>query len=84
MNISEDQLANQQRRIEAPKWSTAIGAVQLAPIKVFTVCIDKDSDKHLAFLGSDPSKKYTAFRTYNAVLGLLIQEKIVSVVELEP
>jgi hypothetical protein len=54
------------------------------PIKVFTVCVDQENGRYMAFLGDDPSKTATNYDRYAAVENILRERGIIEHHEIEP
>ena len=54
-----------------------------SPIKVFTVCTDQESGRYMAFLGTDPTKKATAFSRESAAAQLLAEQKLIVMTEID-
>ena len=72
-----------RRRIQEGGLGSAFGSYSTAPIKVFTVCIDPENGRYMAFLGSDPAKKATAFSRELATAQLLAEQKLIVMTEID-
>ena len=58
-------------------------ATNPSPIKVLTVCTDQENGRYIAFLGTDPTKKATAFSRESATAQLLAEQKLIVMTEID-
>lgn len=76
--------ADQLRRLQDQPWiGSKLSEYSTSPIKVFTVCVDPEHGRYMAFLGSDPEKKATGGSRSTAIYQLLIDNKIITETEID-
>lgn len=81
-------MGNRQQDIQSiyDQWSKSMSnqvQISTSPIKVFTVCVDQERGKYMAFLGSDPAQRVTGDSRAEAIFVLLAQCKLIVMTEID-
>lgn len=81
-------MENRQQDIQSiyDQWSKSMSnqvQITTSPIKVFTVCVDQEIGKYMAFLGSDPAQRMTGDSRAEAIFVLLAHCKLIVMTEID-